>query len=212
MSLNHVLARADIWRARDHALQERGKGPAERTLPTGFEALDARLSGGGWPLGALTEVLFEHPGMGELHLFMSALARLSREGRYLAWVTPPHLPYAPALDAWGVDLSRLILIRPATPKDGLWAMEQVLRCRACGALLAWLERPRTQTLRRLQLAAQTGRTLGILFRPHDEAGQASPAALRLRLEGSEQALKVNIIKRRGGWDTRPVVLARHAVA
>ena len=34
-------------------------------LPTGFATLDAELPGGGWPAGALVELLADRPGVGE---------------------------------------------------------------------------------------------------------------------------------------------------
>ncbi|MCK7580274.1 MAG: hypothetical protein MZV65_34625 [Chromatiales bacterium] len=54
--------------------------PRRPGWPTGFTALDARLAGG-WPRGAVSELLFARAGIGELALVVLALARLSREGR-----------------------------------------------------------------------------------------------------------------------------------
>lgn len=212
MTLKPVLERADIWRGREHRLHQKGHGSAVRVIPTGYKALDRQLTQGGWPLGALTEVLSDRCGIGELLMFIPALARLSCERRCLAWVAPPHLPYAPALDALGIDLSRLILIRPTLPKEGFWAMEQTLRSGACGAVLAWPARLGMRELRRLQLAAETGNALGVLFRPEQAAAEASPSALRLRLHSAENTVTVQIIKRRGGWGAQPIVLTRDAVA
>ena len=47
---------------------------ARRTLPSGHARLDERLPGGGWPVGALTEIITPHPGLGELSLLLPALA------------------------------------------------------------------------------------------------------------------------------------------
>jgi len=52
----------------------------------------------------------------------------------------------------------------------------------------------------LQLAAEAGSNVCVLFRERRHAEQNSPAALRLDLTaGSQQALKVNVLKRRGSW-------------
>ena len=72
--------------------------------------LDAELPGGGWPATALIEILPQHEGIGELRILGHTLARLSNEGRSLAWIAPPHLPYAPALQAAGIDLARLLFL------------------------------------------------------------------------------------------------------
>ena len=46
------------------------------------------------------ELLSEDYGIGELRLLSPALATLSStDDRCIAWVNPPHLPYAPALQA-----------------------------------------------------------------------------------------------------------------
>jgi hypothetical protein len=86
------------------------KNTVKATLTSGFAALDAELPGGGWPLGALCELLPRHVGIGELRLLGPALASLSAAGRSLAWIAPPHRPYAPALAAAGIDLARVLVV------------------------------------------------------------------------------------------------------
>lgn len=197
MELEQVLQRADIWRG--------GQGsPAVEGMPTGFPQLDELFPGGGWPRGALTEILIPRQGVGALALVLPTLARLSQEKRWLAWVAPPHLPYAPALTAAGVNLSRLLLIHPRAHSDGLWAIEQTLRSGTCGAVLAWPTAGDSKALRRLQLAAETGQSWGLLFRPEHVASQPSPAAIRLRITPEPGGIAVHVLKRRGGWATGPV--------
>ena len=164
--------------------------------PTGHSDLDALLPDG-WPHGGLTELLLPHPGVGELSLLMPALARLSREHRWLAWVAPPHTPYAPALEAHGVDLSRIMLIHPPAIKDALWTIEQTLRSGSCGAVLAWVRDADFHSLRRLQLAAAEGQSLCLLFRPQEAAAEASPATLRLRLEAIPEGVRAWPVKYHG---------------
>ena len=83
-----LLDRSDIWRGGGLS---RAGAP---TVPSGFPGLDAELPGGGWPAGALTEILPAHEGIGELRLLGPALAGLSKRGLRLVWIAPPHLPYA----------------------------------------------------------------------------------------------------------------------
>ncbi len=203
MNLHSLLQRADLWRGGDHSLRDRGRCNA---VSSGLEALDAQLPGGGWPRGALTELLFAQSGIGELRVLMPALAHLTRTQHWLAWVAPPYLPYAPALAAAGVDLSRVLLIRPRIAKDGLWAMEQALRSGVCGAVLGWFQDLEIAQLRRLQLAAEAGGTMGALFREPEASKQPSPAALRLQLAPSPDGTVLHILKRRGGWSTQPIVI------
>lgn len=204
MSLETLLQRADIWRGGDHDLRRPAAGDRVWAVASGQRALDERLPHGGWPLGAVTELLLSSQGIGELQLLLPALAQLSRQDRWLVWIAPPYLPYAPALAKAGIDLARLLLIRHENSAQQYWAMEQALRSGACGAVLGWPAKPDNRVLRRLQLAAEAGHAMGVFFRPEAAARQASPAALRLRLEPSTDGLNIHILKRRGGWSSGPV--------
>ena len=111
-TLEVILRRHPVWRG----------GPlssAPPATPTGFDALDRELPGGGWPAGALTELLGRREGIGELQLVLPALAALSWAGKRIVWLAPPHLPYAPALAAAGVDLAQLVVVRAPGRRDAL---------------------------------------------------------------------------------------------
>lgn len=192
--LGELLQRADLWRGRQTA-------PAARrpTLPTGYAELDQRLCGGGWPVGALIEILHSQAGVGELQPALPVLRRLGQGDRWLAWIDPPHIPYAPALAQRGLNLAQLFWLRTRTPKEMLWALEQTLRSGTCGAVLGWLPRVNDRALRRLQLAAEHGEALAFLFRPLGAADSPSPAALRLSVQREGDALTVHILKNRGRW-------------
>ena len=188
MALEDILRRHPVWRG----------GPLACELPalrTGYAELDRELPGGGWPTGALTELLMSRQGIGELELVLPALAALSWAGKRLVWLAPPHLPYAPALAASGMDLSQLAVVRARTGRDALWAAEQVLRARSCHALIAWFSGARYEELRRLAVAAEASQVCALLFLQSQE--RASPAVLRLALEPAGSAICVRILKRRG---------------
>ncbi len=192
--LDNVLRHPAIWQGNNgHHPQYRNFGG----VSTGFPDLDLNLEGG-WPKGVLTEILYEDDGVGELSLIMPALARMSQQGRWLAWVAPPHIPYAPALESRGVDLSKLLMIHPRAETDNLWSLEQALRSGTCGAVLGWIGHADDRRLRRLQVAAAEGDAWGVLFRPASAAVEPSPAALRILLTPNDDGVKVNILKRRGG--------------
>ena len=200
MSLEELLQRARVWRA--------GKAAPGAGRPSGFAALDAILPGGGWPASGLTEILAAGTGIGALRLVLPALARLSHEGRWIIWVAPPHIPYSPALSGHGLDLARVLVVdfpEGEGETQALWAYEQALRFDACGAALLWTGKLPALRLRRLQLAAESGATWGLLFRPAACAEQPSPAPLRLDLEALApapaeapvSALQVRLRKARG---------------
>lgn len=198
--LSNTARTTSELRARLEQMARRAR-PASATgapaLCSGHAALDALLPGGGWPLGALTELLSDQCGIGELELLLPALQSLSRRGRCLIWIAPPYMPYAPALLQRGLALERVLWIRTERSQAALWAAEQALRCPAVGAVLTWSEYIVDRSLRRLQLAAESGDTFGILHRPAAAAREPSPAALRLQLQPLDEDLGVEIRKARG---------------
>jgi protein ImuA len=172
---------------------------APATESSGCATLDAVLPGGGWQVGTIIELMPAETGIGELRVLMPALARLTRADRHVALVAPPYIPYAPAFVQHGVCMDRLLVIHARQPNDILWAFEQTLRCTSFGAVLAWPSSVRDREVRRLQLAAEAGQTLGFMYRTPAAALEASPAAVRLKLRaGADGALNIDILKCRGG--------------
>lgn len=197
-SLEEVLLRQPVWRG--NALVQ----SAPRAVPTGFAMLDHELPGGGWPGGALAEILYAREGIGEIQLVLPALAALSAAGHRVAWIAPPHLPYAPALAAAGFKPSCLTVVRVPSRLDALWAAEQSLRAGTCSAVLVWLRGARYADLRRLVLAAESHQGMGIVFRPAKESAQPSPACLRLALAPESGKVAARILKRRGAPVATPL--------
>jgi hypothetical protein len=192
-ALAELLRHPSLWRG--------GGAGAPETVSTGFRALDARLPGGGWPLATLVELLVPAAGVGEIRLLLPALRSLTAAGtepRWVAWLAPPHLPYAPALADAGLDPARMLVVRPRAGVDRLWAMEQALRSGACAAVLGWAGEARDPMLRRLKLAAEEGGTPAFLLRPAAHRGEATPAALRLALAVRDYGLDVEVLKSRSG--------------
>ncbi len=204
--LAEILAHPAIWRG------NRPVAVSSPSLPTGFPALDAELPGGGWPAAALIEILPQHEGIGELRIFGHALSRLTAQGRFLVWIAPPYLPYAPALRSAGIDLARLILVRTRSPRETLWASEQALRSNSCAAVLTWPQTANYAELRRLQIAAEGSSVLAVLFRPPRVACEATPAPLRLSLATAHGELAVRVLKRRGAPRVHPRSLRAPAVS
>jgi hypothetical protein len=125
---------------------------------------------------------------------------INRLDQWVMLVSPPYIPYAPALAGHGVDLSRLLVIRTMTGIDALWSMEQALCSRVCSAVMGWAAQAEERALRRLQLAAEAGSCWAVLFRPASCIGQRSPAPLRieLRTRGTVDGLELRIVKQRPG--------------
>jgi hypothetical protein len=197
-SIAEILADARVWKLKDASA-----APARPVWSTGKSSLDARLPGGGWPTASLVEVLLDETGLGEVQLFLPALAacQASRHGGdapWLVWIAPPHEPYAPALAQSGIELKRLLVVRPTTATEALWAAEQALSSGVCAAVLLWLKGTDDRWLRRLKLAAEAGGSLGVLFRPVKHRFESSPANLRIVMSRGEPCARVDLLKVQGG--------------
>lgn len=198
VALSAVLQRPDVWRG-DHLAR-----CGEAGLASGFAALDAELPGGGWPRGALSELLAERAGIGELSLLAPALGRAAARAP-VALVAPPAGAHAPG---WArmLPLARLLQVQ-AQGLEAAWAAEQLLASSALGALLLWLpERLDVRCLRRLQLAAEGSEAAVFVFRPAGCVRTASPAPLRVGLQAHPAGLQLRLLKRRGAPAPQPLLL------
>jgi protein ImuA len=201
--IQQVMQRRDTWRGQ-HSHFIGGLHSAngdthdhEDKLSTGYSSLDQALFQGGWPLGNTIELLSDGNGLGAMGLFLPAMERLSKQGRWQAFIAPPYTPYAPLLEARGIDTQQVLLVHPQSREDLLWSTEQALRSSTCSAVFSWLgaEEYRYSELRRLQLAAASGDTMSVLFRPNQAAHNHAPASLRLQMR---EYRKIHILKQRGG--------------
>lgn len=132
-------------------------------VDTGYAALSVELPGGGWPLGTLVELLVQQAGVGEVRLLQPALAAVSK--RPIALLQPPKTPNALAFAYMGLPLEKLVLVRATRTADALWSAEQMLKAGSCGAVVLWQQYVRSESVRRLHLAAQSSDTLFLKVRP-----------------------------------------------
>ena len=114
-----------------------------------------------------------------------------------------HQKVAPTTDAVrlpaGDSLADRSVARRSVASEPLWAFEQTLGSGASDVALAWAVRdPRAREIRRLQLAAERGKALGVLFRPQRAARQSSSAVLRMAVESRPTGVRVTLLKSRGG--------------
>lgn len=114
-------------------------------------------------------------------LALLAARQACREGGLLVVIDRPRTFYPPAAATWGVDLGRLIIVRPQNARDELWAVVQALRSPVVAAVWASVDRLDSRAFRRLQLSAEAGRALGVLVRPPSARVQPTWAEVRLEV-------------------------------
>lgn len=192
-NLSQLLKRQDLWQ---------GANNLSHDLPhikSGFQQIDRQLHWSGWPLSQSIELLCNGLHIGELPLLMPALAELSEQHRWIALINPPITPYAPALQAAGIDTSRILIIRTQDDKDLLWSTEKALSTGTCSAVISWMHNCKANNtqLRRLQLAAAQSDCLHVQIHDDQQAQKASPAGLRIQLNATATGTELNVLKQRG---------------
>jgi hypothetical protein len=184
----------------------------EQYVSSGVPAVDRLLPGGGLRRGMLVEwvgrndearmtndewkstrssfvpPLADHSGIAPcLTLPLLAAREACREGGMMVVVDVAGTFYPPAAVAWGIDLGRLLVVRPRSARDALWATVQSLRSPAVATVWAALDRIDDRAFRRLQLAAQSARAIGLLSRPASARGQPTWADVRLGVSREQGA-------------------------
>ncbi|HEY8516624.1 MAG TPA: hypothetical protein VIS07_14035 [Candidatus Binatia bacterium] len=99
-------------------------GARDERLPTGFAELDAVLDGG-LPRGQLSE-LVAHGSAGATSLVHRLLGRLTAQAHLAAWVDAPDAFDPASAAAAGIDLERLLWVRPPDLATALAATEALL--------------------------------------------------------------------------------------
>jgi len=178
-----------VWRASQLARAD------TRCIDTGFSGLSRQLPGGGWPTGCLVDLLAQQAGILEIQLLAPALKKVQQRQIFL--LQPPHVPQVLGFAGMGLHPDNVLWVKSETTADRLWAAEQILRAGCAGALLFWTTHIRSESLRRLHLAAQSSENLFFLLRPLAAAQDASPAPLRVGLRPAPGGLDVQFVKRRG---------------
>ncbi|MBN2475205.1 MAG: hypothetical protein JXB62_11390 [Pirellulales bacterium] len=188
-------------RPRDTAPVATGCGPLDRLLPER-----------GLRRGTLVEWLAAGAGSGAETLALQAARQACRDGGTLIVLDRRREFYPPAAARLGIELERLMLVYATGEADNAWALDQALRCPGVAAIVAWPEQLDGRTFRRLQLAAEQGRGLGLLIRPPAARSEPSWADVRLLVEplpaepsqAEKRRLRICLLRCRGGTDGRSI--------
>ncbi|MEZ0496030.1 ImuA family protein [Sphingomonas sp. IW22] len=156
-------------------------------LPFGIGAVDTRLAGDGLRLDALHEIAGESADLADdaaATLFLSGIA--ARAWGTVLWVVRRRDLFAPGLAQVGLAPERVLYAEAADDAEALALMEEGLRHRGLGAVVGEVKRVGLPATRRLQLAAEGGRTIALMLKRHgrpgaDPLGAPSAAVTRWRI-------------------------------
>ncbi|PAX08665.1 ImuA family protein [Sphingomonas lenta] len=163
------------------------------SLPFGVSAIDGKLANGGLRLDALHEVAGARPCLGDdasATLFIAGIA--ARAWGPVLWVVKRRDLFAPGLYQAGLAPHRVLYAEARDDAELLAIMEEGLRHRGLGAVIGEVKRAGLAATRRLQLAAEGGRTIALLLKGHardgaDPLGQPSAALTRWRVKSAPSA-------------------------
>ncbi len=171
-------------------------GPREAQR-TGLESLD-RLLNGGLPKAALT-VLTGVPGSGRMTIAGRVLAEQTRAARAVAWIDAEGLAYPPALDALGVDLTRLLMVRGSQSKAA-FAAEQIIDTGVFETVVISGVGPHLtpSRARRLQTSTEGAKVTTLVILEPEASQQLQGAALKLQIKRRGRHIQVEVVKDRLG--------------
>lgn len=179
-------------------------------ISTGVPLLDKLLPLGGVQRGSLVEHLSVDESSGAGVLALTAARAACEDGRTLIVCDRQCQFHAPAAAAWGLELSRTLILRPSDSGEELWAVDQALRCPGVGAVWFRCGPLDAHAFRRLQLAAELGGTLGLLVRPAKVQKQPTWASVQWLVmpQPAHQRwrLRVELTRCRGGTAGKSVLL------
>lgn len=204
-----------------NAGQLQGREDAREVVASGFGAVDSLLPAGGLRRGSLVEWLAGSEagagdvagGAGAVSLALAVACRLAGAAagpRTIVVIDRAGWFHPPAVMPWLGDSRQLVVARPSSDDDEIWAIDQALRCQGVAAVVAWPRsvvrqrgdasqargllpagrhaanrtRPTTQwttAMRRWQLAARKSGAVGLLVRPAAAASEPSWSEARLTI-------------------------------
>ena len=181
----------------------------------GIPALDELIPGRGIEAGSLVEWIVPAVGSGVEVVALQSMRGNLHSHRLWAVVDPKGEFHPPAACGWGLPLEWLLLLRPASTADAIWAVEQCLRCPAVGFTWFSAEGLSDRVVQRWKRAIEVGGGIGMLFRPVDTVCRSSWADIRWsvhsrpRQDADGRIVRVELVFCRGGFSSGAVDLELH---
>jgi recombination protein RecA len=200
-----------------------GEAPRAKPLALGIDVLDAALPDAGLPRAAVVEVAGSAGLGGITRLALAACHAAQREdASWCAWVDPSATLYAPGVRAAGVDLERLLVVRPEPEEmakvavrlvqSGVFSVVVLDRAGVPGAMPGRTRIRWPTAVRRLALAASESDATVLLVSTVEQArAEPLPVALRLELgRPAPERIAIRVTKDRRGRLGTAVLPARVA--
>jgi len=179
-------------------------------IPTGIHHLDHELLQGGFPSGHLIEIVGSKSS-GKTTLLFKILSGLNKKENSIAYFDFPYTFYPPSAQWSGIDLKKLLVLRPKNIQFGLRAAEILFRsggiCVAVFDLVGTNDQISKALLLRLKRSVKQASGIGIFLREPDSTRvQRNQIALCLKVEKLNQKLSVKTEKSLFGKENQNVEL------
>jgi len=166
---NRISNKKDIIRQlKEQLLSMEGfsSGSVGRPLDFGLGSMNDAFPGGTFPIGSIHELVSptEAHAAAANGFLAGLLSTLMGQSGICLWISVGRKLFPPALKFFGIEPHRIIFVDVKLKKDGLWVMEQALKCTAISAVVAELREVSFAESRRLQLAVEDSRVTGFLHR------------------------------------------------
>ncbi len=92
------------------------------------------------------------------------IGRLMASEGACVWIGPRRTVYPPGLKAYGIEPDRVVFVDVRNEKEGLWAVEEALKCEGLAAVVGEIRDVSFLASRRFQLAVEQSRVTGFLLR------------------------------------------------
>jgi predicted ATP-dependent serine protease len=182
-------------------------------LSTGIEFIDKRLLPGGLPCGQLIEIIGSKSS-GKTTFLLKILSGLSSHEKVIAYFDLSQTFYPPSAEKSGIDLKKLLILRPENIQAGLRAAEILFRNKAINItvfdLVETKEQLQKTLLLRLKKSLIQVRGIGIFLREPDSTQiQGNKISLSLKVERLNQKVSIKIEKSLFGMINKSVEMVQN---
>jgi protein ImuA len=142
------------------------KPPAAGIVDVGLGPITAAFPNAVFPTGAIHEFISTGPENAAVSGgFVAGLTgSLMGSGGACVWITSARKIFPPGLKTFGIEPDRVIFVDVKKEKEGLWVMEEALKCEGLGTVICEIPEISFTASRRLQLAVEQSRMTGFLLR------------------------------------------------
>jgi len=114
--------------------------------------------------GRITEVVLQDSDISQIPMLLPLLAQISQAPRWLIWVAPPAMLPRELLTEAGIDLNKVILLKPDEQNDCFQLACKALAAGTAHAVISWEGYMGQSQIQGLEQAAREGASHGIVIR------------------------------------------------